>query len=90
MVFWLKMFISTCENNLSENLVLYFLHFVLSEPCGKTGSYSDISEVSMVLLLVNFQRSDNILGINEEDWINKVNNWKYGNNVSILIFANWG
>ena len=67
------MFISTCGNSLSENLVLFFFfaHFVLSEPRDKVGSCSDISEVSMVVMSVSFQRPDNILEMNfsfMNDW----------------------
>ena len=42
----------------------FFTHFVLREPRGKVGSCSDISEVSMVVLSVSFQRPDNILEMN--------------------------
>ena len=51
------MCISTCENYI-------FAQFVLSEPRDKVGSCSDISEVSMVVLSVTFQRPDNILEMN--------------------------
>ena len=41
-----------------------FYTFVLSEPSDKVGSCSDISDVSMVVLSVSFQRPDNILEMN--------------------------
>ena len=43
---------------------IFFTHFVLSEPRDKVGSFSDLSEVTMVVLSVSFQRPDNILEMN--------------------------
>ena len=58
------MFISTYV------ILFFFAHFVLSEPRDKVGSCSDM--VSMVVLLVSFQRPDNILEMN----ISFMNDWE--------------
>ena len=62
------MFTLTCENSLSVKIseIWYnvFSRFVLSGPRDKVGSCSDISEVSMIVLWVSFQRPDNILEMN--------------------------
>ena len=69
----IKMLISTCENTGT----IFFAHFVFSEPRDKVKSCSDISEVSMVILSVSFQSSDNILEMkfsfmNEWERLNKL------------------
>ena len=47
-----------------ESGIIFFAHYVLSEPRDKVGSCSDISEVSMIVLSLSFQRPDNILEMN--------------------------
>ena len=60
------MFISNYENNRSENLALYLYTICVCvcvcvcEPRSKVRSCFYISEISMDILLVNFQRPDNI------------------------------